>query len=92
MYIQMLHAHLKLVPEDFFNVELSKDNFLVPCLSALLQVGCSGVVVLFSRVLPAGESGVLFCFGLCAIVHADFSTRLQGAFLSIERVSGHDPH
>jgi len=36
---QMLHAHLKLVPEDFFDVELSKDNFLVPCLSALLQVG-----------------------------------------------------
>lgn len=35
---QMLHAHLKLVPEDFFDVELSKDNFLVPCLSALLQV------------------------------------------------------
>lgn len=34
----MLHAHMKLVPEDFFDVELSKDNFLVPCLSALLQV------------------------------------------------------
>eukprot|EP00752_Nemacystus_decipiens_P008371 g7483.t1 len=36
-FIRMLHAHLKLVPEDFFEVELSKDNFLVPCLSALLQ-------------------------------------------------------
>eukprot|EP00904_Undaria_pinnatifida_P000491 jgi/Undpi1/10442/HiC_scaffold_29.g12892.m1 len=36
-FIRMLHAHLKLVPEDFFDVELSKDNFLVPCLSALLQ-------------------------------------------------------
>lgn len=36
--VQILHAHLKLVPEDFFRVELSKDNFLVPCLSALLQV------------------------------------------------------
>lgn len=35
---QMLHAHLKLVPEDFFDVELSKDNFLVSCLSALVQV------------------------------------------------------
>lgn len=39
----MLHAHLKLVPEDFFDVELSKDNFLVPCLSALLQVRCGGI-------------------------------------------------
>eukprot|EP00903_Cladosiphon_okamuranus_P013254 g12359.t1 len=36
-FTRMLHAHLKLVPEDFFDVELSKDNFLVPCLSALLQ-------------------------------------------------------
>ncbi|CAN0283792.1 unnamed protein product, partial [Laminaria digitata] len=36
-FIRMLHAHLKLVPEDFFDVELSKDNFLVPCLSALVQ-------------------------------------------------------
>ncbi|CAM9741404.1 unnamed protein product [Ectocarpus sp. 6 AP-2014] len=39
-FIRMLHAHLKLVPEDFFDVELSKDNFLVPCLSALLQACC----------------------------------------------------
>ncbi|CAN0368646.1 unnamed protein product, partial [Hapterophycus canaliculatus] len=35
-FIRMLHAHLKLVPEDFFDVELSKDNFLVSCLSVLL--------------------------------------------------------
>ncbi|CAN0227275.1 unnamed protein product, partial [Discosporangium mesarthrocarpum] len=36
-FIRILHAHLKLVPEDFFEVELSKDNFLVPCLSAMFQ-------------------------------------------------------
>jgi A1 cistron-splicing factor AAR2 len=37
-YIRVLHAQLKLVPEDFFAIELSKENFLVSSLSAMFQV------------------------------------------------------
>ena len=37
-YIRVLHAQLKLVPEDFFAVELSRENFLVQSLSAMFQV------------------------------------------------------
>jgi A1 cistron-splicing factor AAR2 len=37
-YIRVLHAQLKLVPEDFFATELSKKNFLVSSLSAMFQV------------------------------------------------------
>ena len=36
--VQVLHAQLELVPEDFFDAEISRGNFLVPSLSALLQV------------------------------------------------------
>ncbi|CAM9742411.1 unnamed protein product, partial [Chrysoparadoxa australica] len=38
VFLRVLHAHLKLVPSDFFVTELSKDNFLVPSLSSLLQL------------------------------------------------------
>ncbi|CAM9816234.1 unnamed protein product [Ascophyllum nodosum] len=36
-FIRVLHAQLELVPEDFFDAEISRGNFLVPSLSALLQ-------------------------------------------------------
>eukprot|EP00953_Heterococcus_sp_UTEX-ZZ885_P030313 16021-Heterococcus_DN1.PRE.5 len=39
-YIRVLHAQLKLVPEDFFATELSKENFLVSSLSAMFQPRC----------------------------------------------------
>jgi A1 cistron-splicing factor AAR2 len=42
-YIRVLHAQLKLVPEDFFATELSKENFLVSSLSAMFQVRCCAV-------------------------------------------------
>ena len=37
-YLSILHAQLKLVPDDFFATELSKENFLVSSLSAMFQV------------------------------------------------------
>jgi A1 cistron-splicing factor AAR2 len=40
-FSRALHAQLKLLPEDFFAADLSRENFLVPSLSALFESALS---------------------------------------------------
>ncbi|KAG5178289.1 AAR2 protein-domain-containing protein, partial [Tribonema minus] len=48
-YIRVLHAQLKLVPEDFFATELSRENFLQSSLTAMFQVRPKRLVLLHLR-------------------------------------------